>query len=53
LLSEYVSYHHEDRTHWGLGQDRLNGRTALEELREGHVDSVISAARSYGEQGAS
>jgi hypothetical protein len=34
-------------------QDRLNGRTALEELRKGHVDSVISAARSYGEQGAS
>jgi hypothetical protein len=26
LLSEYVSYHHEDRTHWGLGKETPGGR---------------------------
>ena len=27
LLSEYVSYHHEDRTRWGLGKETPGGRT--------------------------
>jgi len=27
LLSEYVSYHHEDRTHWGLGKETPGGRS--------------------------
>ena len=26
LLSEYVRYHHEDRTHLGLGKGTPNGR---------------------------
>ncbi len=26
LLSEYVSYHHEDRTHLGLAKETPNGR---------------------------
>jgi hypothetical protein len=30
----------------------LDGRTPLAELRRGHVDAVIRAARSYGEHGA-
>ncbi len=31
---------------------RLDGQTPLAELRRGHVEKVVSAARSYGEQGA-
>lgn len=31
---------------------RLQGETPLAELRRGHVDKVLSAARAYGEQGA-
>ena len=27
LLGEYISYHHEDRTHPGLGKETPNGRT--------------------------
>ena len=37
LLSEYVSYHHEDRTHWGLGKETPGGRTRS--LPSGHVGS--------------
>jgi len=35
LLSEYVSYHHEDRTHWGLGKETPGGRTRS--LPSGHI----------------
>jgi biotin operon repressor len=34
------------------GNDRLNGRSPLELLRAGKLESVLHAARSYGEQGA-
>jgi transposase InsO family protein len=37
LLSEYVSYHHEDRTHWGLGKETPGGRTRS--LPSGHIGS--------------
>jgi hypothetical protein len=32
--------------------DRLEGRTPLEVLRQGELDAVIRAAEVYGEQGA-
>jgi hypothetical protein len=32
--------------------DRLEGRTPIEELRSGHADRVLETARSYGEHGA-
>lgn len=35
LLGEYVSYHHEDRTHWGLGKETPGGRTRS--LSSGHI----------------
>jgi hypothetical protein len=34
------------------GNDRLDGKTPLESLRQGKLESVILAARVYGEQGA-
>jgi hypothetical protein len=34
------------------GSDRLDGRSPLEALRQGELDSVIRAAQNYGEQGA-
>ena len=37
LLSEYVSYHHEDRTRWGLGKETPGGRTRS--LPSGHIGS--------------
>ena len=37
LLSEYVSYHHEDRTHRGLGKETPGGRTRS--LPSGHIGS--------------
>ena len=33
--------------------DRLNGKTPIEALRQGDLESVLRAAESYGEQGAS
>src|SRR5499433_4295310 len=37
LLSQYVCYHHEDRTHWGLGKETPGGRTRS--LPSGHIGS--------------
>ncbi len=34
------------------GNDRLNGRTALDALRQGKTEAVVRAAEAYGEQGA-
>jgi hypothetical protein len=34
------------------GNDRLNGRTALDALRQGETEEVVRAAEAYGEQGA-
>lgn len=35
LLREYISYHHEDRTHLGLGKETPGGRT--HSLPWGHI----------------
>ena len=34
------------------GNDRLNGRTPLDALRQGKTEAVVRAAEAYGEQGA-
>ena len=34
------------------GNDRLNGRSPLEQLRSGELEPILRAAESYGEQGA-
>lgn len=34
------------------GNDRLEGKTPLEELRQGKTNAVVRAAEAYGEQGA-
>ncbi len=34
------------------GNDRLDGRTPLEALRQGEIEAVVRAAEAYGEQGA-
>lgn len=34
------------------GNDRLNGRTPLDALRQGKTEGVVRAAEAYGEQGA-
>jgi hypothetical protein len=33
------------------GDRRLKGETPLAQLRQGNIDSVVQAARCYGEQG--
>jgi biotin operon repressor len=33
------------------GNDRLNGRSPLEQLRSGELEPIVQAAESYGEQG--
>jgi putative transposase len=43
LLSEYVRYYHEDRTHLGLGKETPDGR-----LRSEHRGRVIARARLGG-----
>jgi hypothetical protein len=37
---------------FGNGNDRLNGRTPLDALRQGKTEAVVRAAEAYGEQGA-
>jgi hypothetical protein len=34
------------------GNDRLNGRTPLDAIRQGKTEAVVRAAEAYGEQGA-
>jgi hypothetical protein len=43
LLSEYVSYYHEDRTHLGLSKETPGGR-----IRSSHRGRVIAHARLGG-----
>jgi putative transposase len=43
LLSEYVRYYHEDRTHLGLGKETPGGR-----IRSVHRGRVVSQARLGG-----
>jgi putative transposase len=43
LLSEYVSYYHEDRTHLGLSKETPDGR-----IRSSHRGRVIAHARLGG-----
>ena len=45
LLSEYVSYYHEDRTHLGLSKETPGGR-----IRSSHRGRVIAHARLGGLQ---
>ena len=35
LLTEYVSYHHEDHTHWGFGKETPGGRQLAPNCRKG------------------
>jgi len=44
LLSDYVHYYHDDRTHLGLRKETPNGRTTCGELRKG---DRISASRRF------
>ena len=46
LLSEYVRYHHEDRTHLGLGKRRPNGR--IRSVASGQVVSQERRESNYG-----
>ncbi len=41
LMSCYVRYYHEDRTHLGLAKDTPAGRpTEIRSAREGHIQSL-------------